>query len=497
MNDKTFASTPSVPKTSTLVPKQRDWAKDLLSIPSDGVSELTRLATLAAGPFHVLNTQVFRQNLNAFAAVCERHGVDSHIYFAHKANKSACWIPAVAEEGHRVDVASGEELTGALGAGVCAADLVVTGAEKSQSLLTLALRQRVLIAVDSPSELFRINSLAKDLGVVDAPVLIRLLPEEQPETRFGTSMAQWLRELEALREQSSNGIDCRGVTFQLNGYSPAQRNRQAHKALDFMEILRIKGWTAEMLDIGGGFSVQYCEPSQWEMFREKVIDSPDKRDYFHSGRIPEGLYPYGGQGNDGPEMLDEILSGVANSPSVERIDKTSTSLAERLKNGRFQLAIEPGRAASDGCGLSVFPIQGVKWRDDYIIITVAGLSMSLSEQWKGSEYMPDMTLWENPGSDDGANYMGRPSGGSNCLSRSVGVCVGGSSCMEYDMLTWRKVQMNRIPRVGDLVIYHNTAGYQMDKNESEFHQIRLPMRFVWEGRGSLPKIDRPLYRELV
>ncbi|HAT1254691.1 TPA: hypothetical protein I8W48_002613, partial [Corynebacterium striatum] len=237
--------------------------------------------------------------------------------------------------------------------------------------------------------------------------------------------------------------------------------------------------------------------SQWEMFREKVIDSPDKRDYFHSGRIPEGLYPYGGQGNDGPEMLDEILSGVANSPSVERIDKTSTSLAERLKNGRFQLAIEPGRAALDGCGLSVFPIQGVKWRDDYIIITVAGLSMSLSEQWKGSEYMPDMTLWENPGSDDGANYMGRPSGGSNCLSRSVGVCVGGSSCMEYDMLTWRKVQMNRIPRVGDLVIYHNTAGYQMDKNESEFHQIRLPMRFVWEGRGSLPKIDRPLYRELV
>ncbi len=43
-----------------------------------------------------------------------------------------------------------------------------------------------------------------------------------------------------------------------------------------------------------------------------------------------------GQGNDGPEMLDEILSGGANSPSVERIDKTSTSLAERLKNGRFK-----------------------------------------------------------------------------------------------------------------------------------------------------------------
>ena len=52
--------------------------------------------------------------------------------------------------------------------------------------------------------------------------------------------------------------------------------------------------------------------------------------------------------------------------------------------------------------------------------------------------------------------------------------------MEYDMLTWRKVLFDRPAEVGDLLIYHNTAGYQMDKNESQFHQLPLPTRFVLE-----------------
>lgn len=60
----------------------------------------------------------------------------------------------------------------------------------------------------------------------------------------------------------------------------------------------------------------------------------------------------------------------------------------------------------------------------------------------------------------------------------VRACVGGASCLEYDMLTWRKVALPRQPRRGDLLIYPNTAGYQMDKNESEFHQRPLPPKIV-------------------
>lgn len=62
----------------------------------------------------------------------------------------------------------------------------------------------------------------------------------------------------------------------------------------------------------------------------------------------------------------------------------------------------------------------------------------------------------------------------------INAVIGGSSCMEYDMLTWRKVRFAAFPRYGDFIVYPNTAGYQMDKNESEFHQLSIPPKIVVE-----------------
>ena len=68
--------------------------------------------------------------------------------------------------------------------------------------------------------------------------------------------------------------------------------------------------------------------------------------------------------------------------------------------------------------------------------------------------------------------------------------------MEYDMLTWRTIGFPRAPKRGDLLIYHNTAGYQMDKNESSFHQLPLPSRFVWDSSVRTIRHDHPLHVEL-
>ncbi|RUW68309.1 hypothetical protein EOA29_37410, partial [Mesorhizobium sp. M1E.F.Ca.ET.063.01.1.1] len=37
---------------------------------------------------------------------------------------------------------------------------------------------------------------------------------------------------------------------------------------------------------------------------------------------------------------------------------------------------------------------------------------------------------------------------------------------------------------GDLVVFTNTAGYQMDSNESSFHQIPLPRKIAAVRRSS-------------
>jgi diaminopimelate decarboxylase len=46
------------------------------------------------------------------------------------------------------------------------------------------------------------------------------------------------------------------------------------------------------------------------------------------------------------------------------------------------------------------------------------------------------------------------------------------------MVSWRKLRLPRRPVPGDLLVYLNTAGYQMDSNESPFHDLPLPHKAV-------------------
>jgi diaminopimelate decarboxylase len=101
--------------------------------------------------------------------------------------------------------------------------------------------------------------------------------------------------------------------------------------------------------------------------------------------------------------------------------------------------------------------------EGYAILTAEGTSFSLSEQWFNSEYLPDPILL-------GAS--------ADLPTQSFTACVGGSTCLESDMITWRKIAFDRPVRVGDIVVYANTAGYQMDSNESPFHGLPLPRKVV-------------------
>jgi len=442
---------------------------------------------LASGSFHVLYPAQLRTNLSDFATIAQDMNVDCTVFFARKANKAECWLREIVAADQGVDVASGPELVGALAGGIRGTKLVITGAEKPDNLLWLGIRHGCTIAVDSPGELQRILDIARleasSHPTDDHPrVLLRILPAEQTESRFGSTPEEWSACISGLPELRKH-VDIAGSCFHLNGYSSQQRGREAHRNLDFMRELRRQGWRADTLDIGGGFSVRYSTDADWAAFKPTLTDASA----FHAGHVPNASYPYGGEKATGPEMLRAIL----NTPTKHA---DGQNLAERLRAENVKLALEPGRALLDGCGLTVFPVQGVKSaktehnspdinlhensRHGYQILTAAGLSMSLSEQWKSSEFLPDPTLWPQ--------HEGTP----------TRACVGGSSCMEYDMLTWRTISFPRMPKRGDLLIYHNTAGYQMDKNESSFHQLPLPSRFVWDSSTPTIRRDHPVHVEL-
>ena len=421
------------------------WFGQLAAHPS----LLADMAHAIGGPFHVLFPPRFERNLKAFTHAFTSSGVSGQVLFAKKANKAGCWLSVCAETGAGVDASSAPELIQALSRGVRGADIVVTGPAKSERLLWLASRHGCLIAVDALDELDRVIALAR--RGEGARIMLRVLPDANPNSRFGLDSAELDIALQRCAQQRSR-VSMEGFSFHLNGYEVKPRAQLAAQLVDRVVQARAQGLAATSISIGGGFAVSYLDADTWARF----LRDADEAD-FHSGKTFSHFYPYH-QSPTGAEMLAAILSSET--------DCGAGTVGEKFAKTETTLLVEPGRALLDGAGLTVVPVQGFKRRSDYGIVTVDGLSMSLSEQWKSSEFLPDPMLWPQKDTDE------------LDPTNTVRACVGGASCLEYDMLTWRKVVLPREPRHGDLLIYPNTAGYQMDKNESEFHRLPLPPKIV-------------------
>ncbi|WP_245718107.1 Y4yA family PLP-dependent enzyme [Nocardia miyunensis] len=420
------------PIAAAAMPAHRDeWELRLLTDPN----LLRDIAFAVGGPFHVMYPDRVGDNIDGFHATFAQAGVDGAIYYGKKANKASCVVRACAEHDAGVDVSSVGELSSALAQGIRGEELMVTGPAKSAELLWLAARHGALIAVDAPDEL---DGLVR--AGLPARVLLRMLPPDS-NSRFGMSGA----ELDAaLRRTDLGPITVEGFSFHLSGYDPIARAELAATLIDRCRAAREQGHRARTISIGGGFAVDYVSERTW---RDFLADSDSRR--FHADKRFDSYYPYHTE-CPGPAMLNEILR--------------HGNLAQRLRENEVRLAIEPGRALLDRAGSTVFRIQGVKTRtahdDSYQLLTVDGTSLSLSEQWFDSEYLPDPALWPTrPGAPTPAS-------------------VGAATCLESDMLSWRRIPLPRAADIGDLLVYPNTAGYQMDSNESAFHELPIPPKVV-------------------
>ncbi|MFE4212802.1 Y4yA family PLP-dependent enzyme [Streptomyces sp. NPDC056844] len=435
------------------LPVRRDAATE--AVVASGL--LPELAHAFGGPFHFLLPEAFTDNLRAMRGALTEAGVNGFVYFAKKANKSAVFVERAAAHGGGVDVASTAELREALGHGVRGEHLVVTGPAKDRALLRLAVTHGALVAVDALDELDAVITIALAGRSRPARVLLRVLPPTQPHSRFGMTDAEVTTALSRCVE-AGEALRMEGFSFHLSGYALQPRADLAARLVERCLSARVRGLEAGRVSIGGGLPVSYTDADSWQAFL-----GAQKPAHYHAGKSFRSgdFYPYHSPAS-GAHALAALLE--------TRPEDGGGTLARILTDAGVGLLVEPGRALLDQAGASVFTVQGVKDRDGYRLLTVDGTSLSLSEQWFNSEYLPDPLL-----------IPLQPDTPAGVFPASVGA----ATCLESDMLTWRKIAFSRQPRAGDLLLYPNTAGYQMDSNESPFHDLPLPPKVV------IDHTDRP------
>jgi diaminopimelate decarboxylase len=199
------------------------------------------------------------------------------IAYAVKANTAGTVIRTLAARGIGADVVSGAELEVALGAGVPAGRIVMSGVAKQDWELDLALGRALhAIQAESLEELERISARARALGVV-ARVALRINPGIEldghahiatghDEAKFGIATADvgtaWDR-IARTPELRAVGVSSH-VGSMLHETEPYLRS--ARVVCDAARAAIAKGLALEYVSFGGGFGIDYggkpaAEPS--------------------------------------------------------------------------------------------------------------------------------------------------------------------------------------------------------------------------------------------
>lgn len=231
----------------------------------DGVS-LQKIAERYGTPVFVYSWSSIREQFQAMLRSVGR--IQGNIHYAVKANSNLAILYRLGKLGSGFDVVSGGELERVIRAEGNPQNVIFSGVGKTRSEISFATKLGIkALSVESESELRRVVDIATSLGIRPG-VLLRVNPnisiDTHPyittglrENKFGIPSSQVSRlYTEYGEEESINlvGLSCHlGSQISTTGpYLEALTN-----LLEMKHKLDEDGYSVDLIDLGGGFGIQY------------------------------------------------------------------------------------------------------------------------------------------------------------------------------------------------------------------------------------------------
>lgn len=416
-------------------------------------------------PLNVLFPSVLAGNVSMFTETFERHGLLGRIFFAHKCNQSDGLMRQLALEKSGVDVSSVRELQHALGSGFVADRIEATG-PKSGEFIALCVQQGVWMNVDSISELQQVIGFAQVVGSqLPARVLLRLSGFKSDHSRYlnkGSRFGIPLNELQAALAllQESPCVELAGFSFHLDTVSVPERTIAIENCFDALELAVGQGFAPRILDIGGGYKVNYLEKGdEWNQYtsalKEGVLGTAPSLTW-HGNSF--GLHAEKGtlRGNfnsytyydeqTGGRFLDELLS--------QRLSNVGNgTVGSVLRDNMIELWVEPGRALVNQCGVTLSRVNNLRYSSN------GDLLVNLAMKRQDISFL-DQEIFVDP-------VMLSQAPTSQLKTEPVSVFFAGNLCLESDLIYRHKTFLAAPPKPGDIAAFVNTAGYFMDFSATE------------------------------
>ncbi len=249
-----------------------------------GLVDIVELAEKFGTPLYVMDEQRVRDKYRRFHRAFSDRWSGVQVRYALKANSNLAVVKILQGEGAGADVSSENELRIALKTGIPGERIVFNGNHKTSWELEFALKNNVLVNVDSFQELEAIAKVASKLGK-RARVGFRVNPDVRAKThpyiatglkesKFGFDVASG-QALEAFRLAAGMkkvevvGIHA-NIGSQILDASPFEE--EAEKLMAMVVDIRDKlDLEISLVDFGGGIGIPY-HPDDKELQPEKVAE---------------------------------------------------------------------------------------------------------------------------------------------------------------------------------------------------------------------------------
>ena len=238
-----------------------------------GVDSLA-LAEKYGTPLYVLDEDMVRERMALYMdAMKAAFPAGSRPLYASKALCCKALCAMAHEQGMGLDVVSAGELYTALAAGFPAEDICFHGNAKTEADIRYAVSSGVgIIAADGEDELARIDRIAGELGARQG-VLLRVTPGIDPHTfaavntgvvdvKFGVPIPTGDALAVTGRALEKENIRLLGFHCHIGSqiFEPKPFFLETDVLLAFLvQVRQTWGYTAGVLDLGGGFAVAYTE----------------------------------------------------------------------------------------------------------------------------------------------------------------------------------------------------------------------------------------------
>ena len=236
--------------------------------------DVTELAAKYGTPLYLMDENRIRQRLRTYKnALNKVLGDKAKVLYASKAASFCQMYRICKEEGIGVDVVSSGELYTAIKAGFDPAKAYFHSNNKTDDDIVFAIDNGIgYFVVDNEEELLVIDKIAAEKGVKQN-ILLRITPGIDPHTyeavatgkvdsKFGSAIETGQAEEITKTALGLKNINLRGFHIHIGSqmFDSQVFFDGAKIMLEFIaHIKRSLGYTAEELDLGGGYGVRYTE----------------------------------------------------------------------------------------------------------------------------------------------------------------------------------------------------------------------------------------------